>query len=462
MSGMFRGLQIGLSTLMAHQRAIDVTSHNIANANSPGYQRQRINLHELSAPSGVINPPLMGMGVYARSVSRYATPFIDQQIRRQQGTQEFANTTENLLRDVESVLTEPSKSGINASLDAFWQAWQDLTIAPTEPATRIALVQSASQLTSTIQESAKFITSLRSNLDSQVLSQVNRINDIASEIATLNGQIIQANAQAGGRDGAIPLEQRRDGLLFELSGMIDFDLAIQDSGLARVTVGNYALVNDGGAKQIGLNDDKTVTWRDNGAPVIFDSGMLKAVVDMRDRVLPSILRDLDTLSQGLINNVNALHRNGYGMDGVTGLAFFVGEDASTIAVDPLLFTYPESIATAGEPNRIGDISTALAIANLSTQASMGGVNSISINGFFRSVVTRLGMQIQQAQASGDSSRIVVEHLNDRRQSISGVSMDEEVANLLSYEKAFQAGARIINVIDEMLDQVINRMGLAGR
>jgi flagellar hook-associated protein 1 FlgK len=462
MSGMFRGLQIGLSALMAHQRAIDVTSHNIANANSPGYQRQRINLHELSAPSGVINPPLMGMGVYAKSVNRYATPFIDQQIRRQQGALDFANTTENLLRDVESVLTEPSISGISASLDGFWEAWQDLTVTPTEKATRIALVQSASQLTATIQESAKFITSLSSNLDSQVQSQVNRVNDIASEIAALNEQIIQANAQAGGTDGAIPLEQRRDGLLFELSGIIDFDLSVQDGGLARVTVGNYALVNDGGAKTIQLDDEKNLIWDDNLAPVKFNSGMLKAVLDMRDQTLPTILSDLDTLTQGLINNVNALHRNGYGMDGTTGLEFFTGQDASTLSVDPLIVKYPESIATAGEPNRIGDITNALAIANLSTQPSMGTSNNVSINGFFRGVVTKLGMQVQQSQASGNSSRIVVEHLNDRRQSISGVSMDEEVASLLSYEKAFQAGARIINVIDEMLDQVINRMGLVGR
>lgn len=462
MSGMFRGLQIGLSALMAHQRAIDVTSHNIANANTPGYQRQRINLHELSAPSGVINPPLMGMGVYAKSVSRFATPFIDQQIRRQQGTQEFANTTENLLRDVESVLTEPSASGISASLDGFWQAWQDLTVTPTEQATRIALVQSASQLTATLQESARFITSLSSNLDSQVQSQVNQVNDIASEIAALNGQIIQANAQAGGSDGAIPLEQRRDSLLFELSGIIDFDLSIQEGGLARVTVGNYALVNDGGAKRIELDSDKRPIWHDNQALVKFDSGTLKAVLDTRDQSLPDMMSNLDTLAQGLIHNINALHRNGYGMDGTGGLEFFTGEDALTIAVDPLIVKYPESIAAAGEPNRIGDISNALAIANLSTQPSMGTSNNVSINGFFRGVVTKLGMQIQQAQASGDSSRIVVEHLNDRRQSISGVSMDEEVASLLGYEKAFQAGARIINVIDEMLDQVINRMGLVGR
>jgi flagellar hook-associated protein 1 FlgK len=462
MSGLLSGLQIGLSTLMAHQRAINVTSHNMANVNTVGYQRQRVNLQEVSAPSGFVNPPLMGMGVYAQSVSRYVTPFIDQQIRRQRGIQEYTSNTENLLSDVESVLTEPSSTGINASLDGFWQAWQDLTVTPTEKATRIALVQAATQLTSTLQESRKFIDTLRSNLDTQLQSDVNHINDIASEVAALNKQIIQANATAGGSNGAIPLEQRRDALLFELSELIDFDLSYQDGGLARVTVGNYALVNDGGARSISLDDDKNPIWQENGALLKVSSGKLKSVLDLRDEVLPNFLNGLDDLARGLIDNVNQLHQNGYGLDGISGLDFFVGQDASNITVNPALVLDPESIAAAGEPDRIGDISIALEIANLATKPSMGTGDTVSINGFFRGIITDLGMEIQKVQAGSASSRAVVEHLTDRRQSISGVAMDEEVASLLGYEKAFQAGARIINVIDEMLDQVINRMGLVGR
>ncbi len=462
MSGLFRGLQIGLSTLMAHQRAIDVTSHNIANANTPGYQRQRVNLQELAAPSGVINPPIMGMGVYARSVSRFATPFIDQQIRRQTGSQQYAENTESLLRDVESILTEPSTSGVAAALDGFWQAWQDLTVAPTERATRISLTQSATQLSSTIREAHTFIDSMKTNLNTQVESQVARVNDIATEIDGLNKQIIQANAQANGKDGAIPLEQRRDTLLFELSGMVDFELSIQDGGLARVTVGNYALVNDGGPKPIELAQDKSLVWSGNGTPVHVSTGSLKSLVDLRDTILPSVLSDLDTFASGLIENVNAIHRNGYGIDGTTGLDFFSGTDAGTIRVNSSIEQFPEAIASASQPGSVGDIDTALEIAGLADRPSMGAGGLVSINGYFRSVVTDLGMNIQRSEAGAASSRIVVEHLSDRRQAVSGVSMDEEVASLLGYEKAFQAGARIINVIDEMLDQVINRMGLVGR
>lgn len=462
MSGLLSGLQIGLSTLMAHQQAINVTSHNIANVNTPGYQRQRINLNEMNAPSGRINPPMMGMGVYAKGVSRFATPFIDQQIRRQNGAQSYAENTENLLRDVESVLTEPASSGIAAALDGFWQAWQDLTVAPTEKATRIALTQSAKQLTSTIREAHSFIDQLKSNLNTQIASEVNRVNDISVQLDDLNEQIIQANARSGGKDGALPLEQLRDSLIFELSGIIDFDLSFQDGGMARVNVGNYALVNDGGPKPVKLDDSMNLVWADSDVPVKLSTGSLKSLIDLRDSTLPNILSEMDTLAVGLMEAVNDIHRNGYGIDGTSGLDFFTGEDAATINVNPSIESFPEAIASAGEPGRIGDISAALAIAGLSNSPSMGNNSPISINGYFRSIVTNLGMDIQRSKASADSSQSVVEHLEDRRQAISGVSMDEEVASLIGYEKAFQAGARIINVVDEMLDQVINRMGLVGR
>ncbi len=462
MSGMFHGLQIGMSSLMAHQRAINITSQNMANINTKGYQRQRVNLSELSGPTGLINPPLIGGGVYAGSVSRYATPFIDQQLRRQNGSFEYSNNMENFLHDVESILSEPSALGINASLDGFWQAWQDLTITPTEQATRIALVESATQLSSTIHQASDFVTSLQSNLKTQIKSQVSRVNEIANEIGGLNHQIIQSNAQAQGSEGAIPLEQRRDSLFFELSEIVDFDLSYQDSGMARITIGNYALVDDGGARAIQLDSDNNPVWTGNNAEFKVASGKMKAFLELRDKTLPGITAGLDKLAMGLIENVNAIHSKGYGLDGTTGHDFFKGENAKTIAVNPFLSLTPEAIASAGEPNRIGDISVAMQISQLATTPSMGVGNNTSINGFYRTLVTQVGMQTRLATANSDSSRVVTEHLSDRRQAISGVSMDEEVANLLSYEKAFQAGGRIINIIDEMLDQVINRMGLAGR
>lgn len=463
MSGIFRGLQIGISTLMAHQRAIDITSQNIANVNTPGYQRQRVNFRELSGPSGVINPPLMGNGVHAQGISRFVTPFVDEQLRRQRGIQQHAETMENLLRDVESVLTEPSGTGISASLDAFWAAWQDLTVRPVEESTRVALLQTGSQLAATLNQAHGFISELRDNLSAQLRSRVDRINDIAAEIADLNTQIVQANARAGGSDGAIALEQRRDSLLFELSDITDFRLAVDESGLARVTIGNYALVDEGGQRMIELDDSLQPVWSGNGAAVRTTSGTLKALLDMRNETIPNILDELNTLAMGLAENVNQLHREGYGLNGETGIDFWVGDDAATLAVNPVLFDAPSSIATAGVPNSVGDISVALSIAQLATEPAMGGdPPTVSINGFFRSTVTDLGLRIQHMQATNESSQLVKNHLSDRRQAISGVSMDEEVANLLSYEKAFQAGARIINVVDEMLDQVINRMGVVGR
>ncbi|MCL4832969.1 MAG: flagellar hook-associated protein FlgK [Caldilineaceae bacterium] len=463
MSGITAALNTGISALRTHQAAIGVTSQNIANVNTPGYQRQRVNFREMSGPSGYKNPPVIGTGVNAKSIIRFATPFIDEQLRRQRGISGDAALTEDLLRDIESVLTEPSGTGINAGLDNLWKAWQNLSVLPVEDATRVALVQSANQLTASIKEAHSFIQNLHENMPSQISTKVQRINDIATEIADLNQQIIQANARNGGPGGAIPLEQRRDGLLFELSDVVDFRLITEESGLARVAIGNNALVDDSGARAVQLNPEGVPVWAANGRPLTIASGQLNALLHMKNEGIPRVLDQLNGLAVGLRDKVNEIHRTGFGIDGSTGLDFFVGEDAATLGVNPVLTATPAKIASGGVPNSIGDISVALQIAGLATQPVMGGdPPTTTINGFFRSAITNLGLRIRHTEANNTASEMVFNHLTDRRESISGVSMDEEVANLLSYEKAFQAGARIINAVDEMLDQVINRMGLVGR
>lgn len=458
-----RGLQIGISSLMTHQQAINVTGQNIANVNTPDYQRQRVNFHELNGPSGLKNPPMMGNGVHAKGIMRFITPFVDEQLRRQRGIGESAGTVEDLLRDIESIMTEPSSTGISASLDDFWQAWQDLAVLPVEESTRVALLQSGSQLAASINEANGFVQNLQNNLRSQVEAKTQRINDVATEIADLNRQIIQANARNGGPGGAIPLEQRRDQLFFELADIVDFRLALDDNGMARITIGNNALVDEGGARTIRLDDEGIPVWSANGRKLDVTSGQLDGLLEIRTTAIPRVLGQLDELATGLRDRVNEIHQTGYGIDGASGLDFFVGEDAATLGVNPALLDAPEKVATGGQPNSVGDITVALQIATLATEQSMGGdPPTVSINGFFRSSVTDLGLRIRHASASAASSEMVFNHLTDRRQAVSGVSMDEEMANLLSYEKAFQAGARIINVVDEMLDQVINRMGLVGR
>lgn len=463
MSGMFRALEIGISSLMASQRGIDVTSQNIANINTPGYQRQRANLRELAGPSGVVNPPILGQGVYAESVDRIVTPFVDGQMRRQKGISADATLTQDMLRDIESVLNEPSGTGIASALDDFWQSWQDLSLAPGEQASRISVLQSGHRLTATLSETHAFLESLHGNLDTRVVSEVDHINGIASEIAQINLEIIRANAVGGGPGSANPLEQRRDALLFDLAEITDYRVSFDDTGMSRIVVGNQALVDESGAQPVEIGPGGKPVWGINGSPFKSNSGRMNALAEMKDTTLPDYMDQLNSLAMGIRDQVNAIHRTGYGADNSTGLDFFVGADVSTLAVDPALEASPLSVATSDQPGAIGNNAIALAMGQLSTDLSMGGPPAtLSFNAYFRSTISSLGMETQNAQVSSESSQAILNHLTDRRQAISGVSMDEEIAELLSFEKAFQAGGRIINVVDEMLDQVINRMGLVGR
>jgi flagellar hook-associated protein 1 FlgK len=464
MTGLLRGLQIGVSSLMAHQRALNVNSQNIANMNTPGYQRQRVDFQEIDGPSGYITPPYMGNGVSAQTIERFVTPFIDEQLRRQRGNYQFASQTQDLLSDIESVLNEPENVNIAAHLDQFWQAWQDLSIAPADESNRVELLHVAAQLTDSFNEAHRFIETMRTNLDTQVRSQIDKINDIADRIAGLNKQILVANAQVGGKtSGSISLEQRRDQLLFDLADITDSVVTFQPDGIAKVTIGNYALVDDSGARKINLDENLNPIWSYDNSSVAITSGKLGGLLSVRDGMLPDLINRVDEIAQVLIENVNNLHSSGFGTDGSTGIGFFTGNDARSIAVNKDLFDSPDAIATASSANSPGDNSVALQVANLARTPVIGGTPpTVSINGAYRSFITFLGSRSRQAQNDTESKKMVLDHLLDRRQALSGVSLDEEVSNMLSYEKAFQAGARIITVVDEMLDQVINRMGIVGR
>ncbi len=464
MSGLFRGLQIGISSLMAHQRAIHITSQNIANMNTPGYQKQRADLQPIDGPSGYPRPPYMGNGVQASSIERFVTPFLDEQIRRQRSSFQYAKQTAELLSDVESVLTEPEETSIGANLDRFWQSWRDLSTAPADTSTRVTLLHTAKQLTTSINEAYGFVEALKDNTNIQVRSDIDKINAIASEIAGLNEKILVANAQAGGStSGSITLEQRRDKLLFDLADITDFTVGFQSNGMVRVTLGNYALVDDSGAWGIELDNNQQPVWSYDGSPVEIQGGRLGGSLEARDSVLPSIMAELDSIASALIDNVNQIHRTGYGLNNTTGLDFFTGNSAKSIDINPVLFNAPESVATAATANSIGDNSTALQIVDLAQTPVLGGTPpTASLNEAYRGFITDLGTRAQRANFNRSSSEQVFDHLQDRRQALSGVSLDEEVAYLLGYEKAFQAGARIITVMDEMLDQVINRMGIVGR
>jgi flagellar hook-associated protein 1 FlgK len=572
------GLSIGLDTavkaLRAHQLAVDVASHNIANAQTPGFSRQRVLLRPigLDGSDRFSRDNLLGRagyGVDAKDVNRIRDIFMDFQARQAFSSQGQYTALARPLRNAEVVFNDPSDDGLSSLLSKFWASWHDLTNDPESSAARTALVHATTTFTMRLQAAHDQLTQQRTDLNQEVAGIGREINMYASELATLNLQIKQVELNG---DMANDLRDRRDLILDELSKLADVQYSESDTGEVTVYLGTHELVFGTSARTIRAVDDplnagmvNLVFAMDNDS-VQVSSGKLRGVLDARDTAFPDLIANLDTLASGLINGVNSLHQSGYGLDGATtGLNFFTGTDATNIALNSVLAGSPASIAAASAPGAPGDPSNALAIANLqlapnmiagaaATQLVVGeslsagntvtslsvaaslqpgaytivenpplsGTLELQLNGntvgtatpvaagpgtfaitftngsgtvatltisaagpyaaaaqvadltaagnnqlqvetsastFYGNMVSVLGADVNRAIGLEQSSGLLVGHLDSLRQSVHGVSIDEEVTNLTAAQHAYNAAARVITTIDDMLDTLINRTGI---
>ncbi|WP_322796449.1 flagellar hook-associated protein FlgK, partial [Tepidiforma sp.] len=372
------GLDTAVKALRAHQLAVDVASHNIANAQTPGFSRQRVLLRPigLSGAGWASRDSLLGKpgyGVDARDVHRIRDAFVDFQARQALSSRGQHAAFADPLRNAETIFNDPSDDGISALLHRFWAAWHDLSNAPESSAARTALVHATQTLTTRLQAAHSELTRQRRDLNQQLTALADEINGYAAEIASLNLQIKQVELNG---DRANDLRDRRDLLLDKLSEVASVQYSEAATGEVSVYLGSHELVFGTTARTItavASTTDPTMVdlqWANDGFPVVANGGRLKGVLDARDSALPALLQKLDTLAAGLITGVNTLHRQGYGLDNSTGLDFLQGTGAGDIQLNAALAAAPHRIAAAASPNAPGDASIALAIAGLELSPNM--------------------------------------------------------------------------------------------
>ncbi|HEX8941064.1 MAG TPA: flagellar hook-associated protein FlgK [Candidatus Limnocylindrales bacterium] len=469
MTSAWFGLNTALSALRAAQTQLDVSAHNTANANTPGYSRQRVELiagEPYSYPafnrSGL--PGQIGTGVTVAQIQRVRDAFLDGQLREQLGLQGQWQTRSDELAKVETILPEPASSGLGSALSTFWNAWQDVATDPSSTAARTALLEQAATLAQRFGSAAGQLKSLIGGQDYQVGQQVASVNDLAARIASLNAQI-QRVAVTG--DQPNDLADQRDQLLAQLSTILPVDVQPQADGTVNVLVGGTDLVSGLRARAVTTAPDAVghavPTWSSGGAVELGD-GRLAQYVALRDTVLPGYLAQLNTLAKGIADAVNGLHQSGVDESGAAGLAFFTyatGDEAASLAVNAAVAADPTKVAAATAANQPGDGGQAGAIADLRS-ALLFGSGTQSATDFYAGLVGRVGSDTRQAADMATNQGLVVDHLQQLQQSTSGVSLDEEAADMIRFQHAYQAAARVITAMDEMLDQLVNRTGLVGR
>ena len=460
------GINIALQAVLTHSQALEVIEHNIANASTPGYRRQSV-LLSAAVPSPImasdhgLGAGQRGGGVSLEKIQRFNLEFFDGRYRSVSAEAQNWEAQSGILSQLEPMLAETTEDGLLPKLDQFWTSWQKLSTDPTNTSLRSVLLDDAGSLAGALNRRATQITEFRAEQNNEVAVQVNDINSLADQIAQLNGEISrvlsvgeQPNDLMDKRD--LALDQ-----LSELTGAVAYN---QKNGEVEVSVGGHVLVVGHDTFKLHTQTSATdssvvdVYWSDN-QKMMPTSGKLKGTLEVRDKVMVDQLNGLNTLASGMINQVNTIHRTGFGLNNATNMDFFAGTNATDIAVNPLLDA--ASIATSSGASQAGNSDIASQIANLKTVKGMNG-GTVTLNEFYNSQITNLGVITRRASDNSYQHGLVTKALGDQRESIAGVSLDEEAADMAKAQKAYQAAARVLTAYDDLLDLVINRMGLVGR
>lgn len=446
MTSTFFGVETALRGILAQQRALEVASHNISNAGTRGYTRQTTTL--VASNPYDTGHGLVGSGVDIQGYQRVRDSFIDIQLRAQTMKSGYSQARQAGLQQISGALSEPGDNGINSLLSKFFASWQDVANSPEDGASRAALVQSATGLATGFRDLATQIGVVTGQTGSAVTMTIDEINSIGDKIAKLNGTIVAAKALGNQPNDLI---DQRDVLLDELGRRSNVSWTDQPDGSVDVTTGGGALVTGSAATTLVESDFTSLT-----------SGKLAALVELRDTTLPGYLASLNGIAKSLADKVNSQHALGYDLaSGAAGGTFFTytpGSEASTLGVSAAIAADPTLIAASdtapGTPGaQTGNGSNAIAIAALAGDAT--------ISGAYVSLVNKIGANTQEATREVANSDALTSTLESRRQAVSGVSLDEEMTNLIKFQRGFQASSRALNAMDDMIDLIITRTGRAG-
>ncbi len=462
--GLLAALDIGRSGLLAQELGLSVTGNNIANVNTPGYTRQRVDL--TSVPPALQHGVLIGRGARVQSVEQLLDPLVDRRLRNAITDAGEDAMRRDQLSGLSALLNDLSEPSLGTAVDAFFDAADGLARNPDGLAERQTMLGAARALAGEINRRAGGLGALQRSADDQTLGLVTEANDELDRIAGLNVEI--AAAEVTGQS-ANELRDQREVALQSLGRKVGISVVEAPNGAVRVSLLNGPVLVEAGTVTNALATQATGPGLDGGllhevglagpggfisTPASFTTGEFAALAEARDTAIPTAAANLDTFASSLASAVNGVQQNAAArdLDGLSTVAvpFFSGTTAGSLAV---AITDPRRIAAA-RSTQPGDNTNALAFADLRT-APQAGLGGVSPAGWLASEVARVGQAASQAEDVSAASTLVVDQVQSQRDSISGVNLNEELTNLLRYQYAFQAAAKVINVADNILGELVN-------
>ncbi|WP_368654410.1 flagellar hook-associated protein FlgK [Ornithinibacillus sp. 4-3] len=511
----FHGLEMAKQALYAQQSALYTTGHNISNANTEGYTRQRVNFQTNTPfPSPGRNQPSIpgqvGTGVKTGSIQRIRDKFLDFQYRAEQSRAGYWDTKSQALSRMEALLNEPSDSGLSKTMNDFWDSLQDLALHPDSAGTRSVVAQRGIAVSQTFNHLSESLHAIRNDLRNQIDHTAEDANSLLRQIHSLNEQIKKVEPHGYLTND---LYDERDRLVDELSQMMNIRVSYEKSSESALDIADglitIELVDSKGASLAGgpvylmegtkeypeghFDDVITIEYEpDNQNPDAvsaikikdFDQlddlafmdtiGSLRGLIESYGYMdngevqgeYPGMIEQLDQMAFEFINEFNRVHRLGYDLEGEPGEDFFenltdVKDAAKNIAVRQEIVDNNKLIAASDEEDVQGNGRNALALAAV-FDGKLTGLDGKSPRGFFEAIIGDLGVRAGEANRMKTNTEILRSQIDESRMSVSAVSIDEELVNLLKFQHAYNAAARSLTAIDEILEKIINGMGLVGR
>lgn len=456
-------VEITRRSFRANDAAMNTIAQNVANVDTPGYTRRRITLRSDSiSGAGPLNslPPgvARGSGVSVEAYERTRDLLLQRSSWEAQAGLGSSEEEFRILGAMEGLFPIEGDGTLNAVVADFFNAWSDLADNPTDTGARLALRNRADTVTRTLNRLDLDLRRLTEQTRQELSTGVDRINELLTEIAALNEGVRTGHA-AGTSDHAAA--DQRDVLVKELATLVPLRIEEDGAGNFNIAVNGKVVLEGTNASQLRIDDSTgtpQVIFEDTGlafSPAAEGDGKLGAWLRSLTQTLPSVQNDLDTLAGTLVAEVNALHQSGYGLDGGTGRDFFdpAGTTAGSLQLSADIATDATAIAASDSAGNLGDSTTALAIADLRTTKLFNGGTDTPEN-FIIGVVSDLGSQVEQASARAVSQSAVADHLDSLQRGATGVSIDEELTNLIRYQQSYGATARVLNTAQSMFDTLL--------
>jgi len=457
---MFNMLSIGKKAVMTAQKQLEITAHNMSNVDTEGYSRQRL----IQEPSVYVQDALgnYGTGVDMVRIERMRDLQLDVEYRKYNSDHGYWGTMSKNLTELERNILETSDFGVNAMINGFFDSWETLSLNPFSTVHRMDVAEAAQKMINAFTHLSDSIEAQKKAIKYDLIAAADHINKISEDLSQVITKLAMDNVD---NRTANDLLDKFDLLVDELSTYGNVKVYHRENGTISVYLGTDELCRNNIANKLQLEEGENLMtgepymylgWKVVGTPIAgLHSGSLNAMMDLKDKILPDYQKQLDDLVVKIVKTVNDIHLTGHSTaDPTAPAAFFFAPKVTGVhdfTLSKEILANPGFIA-ASIDGFTGDNQIALAIADLRNQDAFGGE---TLTGSFANIIYNIGSDIRMANQSADRTSMIVDQTNKFRESVKGVSINEESANLMQYQHTLQAASKIISIADEVFQTIVN-------